>query len=222
MISALGGAAVAWPLAAPAQQPALPVVGFLRSTSLAPFENLVLAFGEGLKQAGFVDGENVKIEYRYAENQRDRLPALVADLTHLPVAVLVVNSGAAAAAKAATTTIPIVFAAGADPVKDGLVASLNRPGGNMTGVTWLGSQVGAKRLELLRQIVPQATVIGMLEHSASPLEARRNERTLKPPNRQSVCNSSSPTSAVTATSRPPSPISFNAAPAHSLSAPARS
>ena len=176
MISALGGAAVAWPLAARAQQPALPVVGFLRSTSLAPFENLVLAFGEGLKQAGFVDGQNVKIEYRYAENQRDRLPALVADLTHLPVAVLVVNSGAAAAAKAATTTIPIVFAAGADPVKDGLVASLNRPGGNMTGVTWLGSQVGAKRLELLRQIVPQATVIGMLEHSASPgSEAERKD-----------------------------------------------
>ena len=117
--TALGGAAVAWPLAARAQQPAMPVVGFLRSTSLAPFENLVLAFGEGLKQAGFVDGQNVKIEYRYAENQRDRLPALVADLAHLPVAVLVVNSGAAAAAKAATTTIPIVFAAGADPVKDG-------------------------------------------------------------------------------------------------------
>jgi putative tryptophan/tyrosine transport system substrate-binding protein len=176
LISALGGAAVAWPLAARAQQPALPVVGFLRSTSLAPFENLVLAFGEGLKQAGFVDGQNVKIEYRYAENQRDRLPALVADLAHLPVAVLVVNSGAAAAAKAATTAIPIVFAAGADPVKDGLVASLNRPGGNMTGVTWLGSQVGAKRLELLRQIVPQATVIGMLEHSASPgSEAERKD-----------------------------------------------
>jgi len=176
LITALGGAAVAWPLAARAQQPALPVVGFLRSTSLAPFENLVLAFGEGLKQAGFVDGQNVKIEYRYAENQRDRLPALVTDLAHLPVAVLVVNSGAAAAAKAATTAIPIVFAAGADPVKDGLVASLNRPGGNMTGVTWLGSQVGAKRLELLRQIVPQATVIGMLEHSASPgTEAERKD-----------------------------------------------
>ena len=172
----LSAAAAAWPLAARAQQPAMPVVGFLRSTSLAPFENLVLAFGEGLKQAGFVDGQNVKIEYRYAENQRDRLPALVADLAHLPVAVLVVNSGAAAAAKAATTTIPIVFAAGADPVKDGLVASLNRPGGNMTGVIWLGSQVGAKRLELLRQIVPQATVIGMLEHSASPgTEAERKD-----------------------------------------------
>ena len=175
-ITLLGGSAAAWPLAARAQQPAMPVVGFLRSTSLAPFENLVLAFGEGLKQAGFVDGQNVKIEYRYAENQRDRLPALVADLAHLPVAVLVVNSGAAAAAKAATTTIPIVFAAGADPVKDGLVASLNRPGGNMTGVIWLGSQVGAKRLELLRQIVPQATVIGMLEHSASPgTEAERKD-----------------------------------------------
>ena len=162
-ITLLGGAAVAWPLAARAQQPAMPVVGFVRSTSLARFQSLVVAFGEGLKEAGFVEGQNVGVEYRYAENQIDRLPALVAELIGLPVAVLVVNNGAAAAAKAATTTVPIVFVAGADPVKDGLVASLNRPGGNITGVSWLGAQVGAKRLELLRQIVPKTTTIGMLE-----------------------------------------------------------
>jgi putative tryptophan/tyrosine transport system substrate-binding protein len=172
----VGGAAVAWPLAARAQQPAPPVVGFVRSTSLAPFQNLVVAFGDGLKEAGFVAGQNVAIEYRYAENQRDRLPALVAELLGIPVAVLVVNSGAAAAAKAATTTVPIVFVAGADPVKDGLVASLNRPGGNITGVSWLGAQVGAKRLELLRQIVPKTTTIGMLEDLDSPgTEAERTD-----------------------------------------------
>ena len=175
-ITLVGGAAVAWPLAARAQQPAMPVVGFVRSTSLAPFQNLVVAFGDGLKEAGFVAGQNVAIEYRYAENQRDRLPALVAELLGIPVAVLVVNSGAAAAAKAATTTVPIVFVAGADPVKDGLVASLNRPGGNITGVSWLGAQVGAKRLELLRQIVPKTTTIGMLEDLNSPgTEAERTD-----------------------------------------------
>ena len=154
----------------------MPVVGFVRSTSLAPFQSLVVAFGDGLKEAGFVAGQNVAIEYRYAENQRDRLPALIAKLLGIPVAVLVVNSGAAAAAKAATTTVPIVFVAGADPVKDGLVAGLNRPGGNITGVSWLGAQVGAKRLELLRQIVPKTTTIGMLEDLDSPgTEAERTD-----------------------------------------------
>jgi putative tryptophan/tyrosine transport system substrate-binding protein len=175
-IALFGGTAAAWPLATRAQQPAMPVVGFVRSTALAPFQNLVVAFGQGLKEAGFVAGQNVAIEYRYAENQRDRLPALVAELLGIPVAVLVVNSGAAAAAKAATTTVPIVFVAGADPVKDGLVASLNRPGGNITGVSWLGAQVGAKRLELLRQIVPKTTTIGMLEDLNSPgTEAERTD-----------------------------------------------
>jgi len=130
----LAGGAAAWPLAARAQQPAMPIVGFLRSTTLAPFQNLVVAFGQGLREAGFVEGQNVAIEYRYADNQIDRLPVLVADLIRLPAAVIVVNSGAAFAAKAATTTVPIVLAAGDDPVRSGLVASLNRPGGNLTGV----------------------------------------------------------------------------------------
>jgi putative tryptophan/tyrosine transport system substrate-binding protein len=167
-IALIGCAAGTWPLIARAQQPTLPVVGFLRSTSLAPFQNLVVTFGQGLKEAGFVVGQNVAIEYRYAENQRDRVPALVAELIRVPVAVIVVNSGAAVAAKAATTTVPIVFAAGADPVKEGLVASLNRPGGNITGVSWLGAQVGGKRVELLRQIVPKTKTIGMLDDVNSP------------------------------------------------------
>jgi putative ABC transport system substrate-binding protein len=174
-ITLLGGA-MTWPLEARAQQATLPVVGFLRSTSLTPFQNLVVTFGQGLKETGFVEGENVAIEYRYADNQRDRLPALVAELIRVPVAVLVVNSGAAHAAKAATTTVPIVFAAGADPVKDGLVTSLSRPGGNITGVTWLGVQVFAKRVELLRQIVPKAKTIGVLEDPNSPgIETERRD-----------------------------------------------
>jgi putative tryptophan/tyrosine transport system substrate-binding protein len=167
-ITLLGGAAAAWPLAARAQQVGMPIVGFLRSTPLAPFQNLVVAFGQGLKEAGFVEGQNVAIEYRYADNQINRLPILVADLIRLPAAVIVVNSGAAFAAKAATTTVPIVFAAGDDPVKNGLVASLNRPGGNLTGVTWLGALVGTKRLELLRQVVPKATTIAMLAEPNTP------------------------------------------------------
>jgi putative tryptophan/tyrosine transport system substrate-binding protein len=161
-ITLIGGTAATWPLTAHAQQRATPIVGFLRSTSSAPFQNLVVAFGQGLNEAGFVEGQNVAIEYRYADNQIDRLPALVADLIRLPVAVIVVNSGAAFGAKAATTTVPIVFASGDDPVKSGLVASLNRPGGNITGVTYLSSTLGAKRLELLRQLVPKATLIAML------------------------------------------------------------
>src|ERR1700692_4203098 len=152
-IALIGGAA-AGQIAPRAQQPAMPVVGFVRSTSLAPFQNLVVAFGDGLKEAGFVAGQNVAIEYRYAENQRDRLPALVAELLGLPVAVLIVHSRAAAAAKAARTTVPIVFVAGADPVKDGLVASLNRPGGNITGVSWLGAPGGGERLGKLGQMRP--------------------------------------------------------------------
>jgi putative ABC transport system substrate-binding protein len=166
-ITVVAGAA-AWPLAARAQQPAVPVIGFLRSSSLADSTHLVTAFRQGLKEAGFVEGQKVAIEFRWAENQLDRLPALVADLIRRPVTVIVGNNLAARAAKAATTTVPIVFAYGGDPVRDGLVASLNRPGGNVTGVVFFAGELGAKRLELLRQLVPKATTIAMLVNPNSP------------------------------------------------------
>jgi putative tryptophan/tyrosine transport system substrate-binding protein len=159
--------AAACPQRLRAQQPAMPVVGFLRSTSFAPFQNLVTAFGQGLKETGFVEGQNVAIEYRYADNQIDRLPGLAADLVRRPVNVIVCNALAAQAAKAATATVPIVFASGTDPVRDGLVTSLNRPGGNVTGTVFFGGDLGPKRLELLRQLVPKATTIAALVHPSS-------------------------------------------------------
>jgi putative tryptophan/tyrosine transport system substrate-binding protein len=174
-ITLLCGAA-AWPLSARAQQPAMPVIGVLRSTSLADVTDLVTAFRRGLEGTGFVDGRNVAIEYRSAENQLDRLPALVAELIRRPVAVIVGNNDAALAAKAATTTVPIVFTTGGDPVRDGLVASFNRPGSNVTGVSFLGAQLGAKRLELLRHLAPKATIIAVLTNPNSPdTEAERND-----------------------------------------------
>ncbi len=175
-VSLLGGAAAAWPLVARAQQPATPVVGFLRSSSLADATHLVTAFRQGLKEAGFVEGESVAVEFRSGENQTDRLPALVADLIRRPVAVIVGDIISAIAVKAATTTVPIVFATGADPVREGLVASLNRPGGNITGVVFFNAVLGAKRLELLRQLVPKTTTIGMLVHPNNPAnEAERSD-----------------------------------------------
>jgi putative ABC transport system substrate-binding protein len=161
-IALLGGAAVAWPLAARAQQAAVPLIGLVRSTSSADSVHIVAAFRQGLKQAGFVEGQDCAIEYRWADNQLDRLPALVADLLRQPVDVIVANTPAALAAKAATTTVPIVFAGGRDPVRDGLVGSLSRPGGNITGVHFFFSELGAKRLDLLRQIAPTATTIAVL------------------------------------------------------------
>ena len=151
-IAGLGSAAT-WPVMVRAQQQPMPVIGFLRSTPLAPFQSLVTAFGQGLKEAGFVDGQNVAIAYRYADNQVDRLPALVTELIRLRAGVIVVNLPAARAAEAATTMVPIVFASGNDPVQGGLVTSLSRPGGNVTGVVWIGN-VGEKRLDLLHQLVP--------------------------------------------------------------------
>ena len=140
----------------------MPVIGFLRSASLVDVPYFVTAFRQGLKEAGFVEGQNVAIEFRSAENQPDRLPALVADLIGRPVAVIVGDNVSALAAKAATKTIPIVFAGGGDPVQEGLVASLNRPGSNATGVNFFTGVLGAKRLELLRQLVPKATTIAVL------------------------------------------------------------
>ena len=154
---------VAWPLGARAQQPTMPVVGFLRSSTLADAVNLMAAFRQGLKETGYVEGQNVATEYRFAENDRDKLAALVRDFIHRPVAVIVGNLVAALAAKAATTTVPIVFATGSDPVTDGLVTNLNRPGGNVTGVSFFAAMLGAKRLEQLRQLVPSATIIGVLD-----------------------------------------------------------
>jgi putative ABC transport system substrate-binding protein len=175
-ITLLGGAAAAWPLAARAQQRGIPVVGFLRSTPLANATDRVYAFRQGLKEIGYDDGQNVRTEFYSAENRPAQLASLVADLIRRRVAVIVGNSVAAMAAQAATTTIPIVFAAGGDPVAQGLVASLNRPGGNVTGVNFFGTVLGAKRLELLRQLVPKAATIVMLVNPhSSETEAERRD-----------------------------------------------
>ena len=156
-ISLLGGAAVAWPVAAHAQQAAVPVVGFLRSTIAAPFAHLVTELGKGLSEEGFIEGRNVIIEQRWGDNQPDRLPGLAADLMRRKAAVIVGNTpGVLAAIRVASPTVPFVFVTGDDPVKMGLVASLNRPEGNLTGVTFFGgSMLGAKRLALLHELVPK-------------------------------------------------------------------
>ena len=167
-ITLIGGAAATWPLAAHAQQPAIPVVGLLRSTPSASFDHLVAAFRQGLSEAGFVDGRNVAIQQRWAEGRDDRLPALLADLISLKAAVIVANTPGALAAKAEGTNIPVVFATGSDPVRDGLVASLNRPGGNFTGVVFNSGELGTKRLELLRQLAPKAATIAMLVNPSTP------------------------------------------------------
>jgi ABC-type uncharacterized transport system substrate-binding protein len=174
-ITLLGGAA-AWPVVARAQRPSMPVIGFLRSTSLADSTQFVKAFRQGLKEAGFVEGQTVAIEFRFAEGRSDRLPKLVTDLISRRVAVIVANNPAALAAKAVTTTVPIVFITGGDPVRDGLVVRLNRPGGNITGVVFIVSDLGAKRLELLRQLVPNATTIGVLVNpNTAESEAERRD-----------------------------------------------
>ena len=166
-ISLIGGA-VAWPLAARAQQPAMPVVGFLNSRGPSEDAYVLAAFRQGLKETGYVEGQNVVVEYRFAQNQYDRLPVLAADLVRRQVAVIVANTPAALPAKAATTTIPIVFLTSVDPVETKLIASLNRPGGNLTGVTVLGVEIGPKQLQLLHEVIPAATTMVVLINPANP------------------------------------------------------
>jgi putative ABC transport system substrate-binding protein len=174
-ISLLGCAAATWPLAARAQQPAMPVIGYLSARSPEDTTHLVEAFRRGLSEAGFVEGQNVTIEYRWALGQADRLPGLAADLVRKPVTVLVTTGGesAALAAKAATSTIPIAFIIGGDPVKLGLATTYSRPGGNATGISILTATLEPKRLELLRELVPQASTIGaLLDPKFPPYESQ--------------------------------------------------
>ena len=169
-LATLGGAAVAWPLAAGAQQTAMPVIGFLSANRSDAFPNYIAAFHDGLADGGFVEGKNVAIEFRFAGQRLERVPALAMDLVRRKVAVILTTGGdvPAMVAKGVTSTIPIVFLTGFDPVKSGLVASLNRPGGNLTGATVIAGQLVAKRLELLRELVPAARIVGVLANPNNP------------------------------------------------------
>jgi len=169
-ITLLGGAAVVWPLAARAQQPNVPVIGYIGSTSPGSYADRVGVFRQGLNETGFIEGRNVAIEFRWAENQLDRIPALIADLVRQQVAVIAMagSTPGALAAKVATTTIPVVFSIAGDPVQLGLVASLHRPGGNLTGMTVWNAELVPKRLDLLHELVPTAATVALLVNQTSP------------------------------------------------------
>jgi putative tryptophan/tyrosine transport system substrate-binding protein len=177
-ITLVAGAATL-PFAARAQQPGTPVVGFLGTRASGDDPQLLIAFRRGLKEVGFIEGQNLAIEYRFAENQYDRLPTLAADLVRRQVAVIVANGRAAQVAKEATATIPIAFVAGFDPVEIGLVASMSRPGGNITGVTILDVELGPKRLQLLHELVPNATVVAVLVNPSDPARAETTSKELQ-------------------------------------------
>jgi len=179
-ITLLGGAAAGWPLAAYSQQPSMPVIGFVNAGSPHAYVQLLAAFLKGLSESGYIEGQTVKIEYRWADNQYDRLPGMVADLVHRHVAVIAATSTPAAlAAKAATTTIPIIFEMASDPIRIGLVSSMNRPGGNVTGITQLNSQLVSKRLGLLHDLIPTASIIGLLVDPADSTIAKTETRDMQ-------------------------------------------
>jgi putative ABC transport system substrate-binding protein len=175
-VTLLGGAAAVWPLKARAQQEVMPVIGFLHGGTAAPFEAQLAASRQGLKEGGYVVGQNVAIEYRWGEGKVDRLPELAADLVRRKVKVIAAVGGPPSnlAAKNATTTIPVVFNTGADPVKIGLVTSLRRPGGNVTGITFFSEELGAKALSLLRELAPGATTVGLMVNPSNPETPRRS------------------------------------------------